>query len=407
MATTYVVKKGDTLTGIAKQFGTTYQQIAKDNGISNPNKISVGQKLTIGGNTASTTTPAPTPTAYQYEKFEYEPYTKSEKLQGYTNSYEDKLNNGKPVQQDSAWLGQLQNILDKILNKEEFSYDLNGDVLYQQYKDQFVTQGKQASMDVMGQAAATTGGYGNSYAQSVAQQTYQGYLQQLNDKVPELFQIARDQHNQDYQDLKDQASILNSLVQQDYEKGRDAVADYYKELEALGGLVDTMSEEEYKLWSDKVGMNYNIHSDTQKAGASAKDDATELAFVWMAQGAMPPSEVLAAAGISTEAAQDYINKVKENEKKNNSVSVNNPGGDDPIDDDGGTPKVDPSSASIVEFRKKVDDYTKNWDAVMRHMWGSPKTYIAKQIEESNLPDAEKAYLISLYGITENDLNYKK
>ncbi len=45
--TTYIVKKGDTLSAIAKRYNTTYQKIAGDNGISNPNKIYVGQKLII------------------------------------------------------------------------------------------------------------------------------------------------------------------------------------------------------------------------------------------------------------------------------------------------------------------------------------------------------------------------
>jgi GH25 family lysozyme M1 (1,4-beta-N-acetylmuramidase) len=44
---TYIVKSGDTLSAIASKYGTTYQKIASDNGISNPNKISVGQKLII------------------------------------------------------------------------------------------------------------------------------------------------------------------------------------------------------------------------------------------------------------------------------------------------------------------------------------------------------------------------
>lgn len=44
---TYTVKSGDTLSAIAKKYGTTYQKIAKDNGISNPNKIYPGQKLII------------------------------------------------------------------------------------------------------------------------------------------------------------------------------------------------------------------------------------------------------------------------------------------------------------------------------------------------------------------------
>lgn len=45
--TVYTVKKGDTLSGIAKKFNTTYQKIAKDNGIDNPSLITVGQKLVI------------------------------------------------------------------------------------------------------------------------------------------------------------------------------------------------------------------------------------------------------------------------------------------------------------------------------------------------------------------------
>ena len=44
---TYTVKKGDTLSGIAAKYGTTYQKIAKENNISNPNYIRVGQKLKI------------------------------------------------------------------------------------------------------------------------------------------------------------------------------------------------------------------------------------------------------------------------------------------------------------------------------------------------------------------------
>ena len=44
---TYTVKSGDTLSGIAAKFGTTYQVLASKNGISNPNLIYPGQKLKI------------------------------------------------------------------------------------------------------------------------------------------------------------------------------------------------------------------------------------------------------------------------------------------------------------------------------------------------------------------------
>jgi len=45
--TIYIVKSGDTLSGIAKKYNTTYQKIAKDNNISNPNLIYPNQKLVI------------------------------------------------------------------------------------------------------------------------------------------------------------------------------------------------------------------------------------------------------------------------------------------------------------------------------------------------------------------------
>lgn len=43
----YTVQKGDTLSGIAAKYGTTYQKIAAYNGITNPNLIRVGQKIKI------------------------------------------------------------------------------------------------------------------------------------------------------------------------------------------------------------------------------------------------------------------------------------------------------------------------------------------------------------------------
>ncbi|MBN1208936.1 MAG: LysM peptidoglycan-binding domain-containing protein [Myxococcaceae bacterium] len=44
---TYSIRSGDTLSALAKRFGTTVTALAKANNIANPNKINVGQKLTI------------------------------------------------------------------------------------------------------------------------------------------------------------------------------------------------------------------------------------------------------------------------------------------------------------------------------------------------------------------------
>ena len=43
----YVVKRGDTLSGIASKYGTTYTYLARINGIADPNRIYPGQKIRV------------------------------------------------------------------------------------------------------------------------------------------------------------------------------------------------------------------------------------------------------------------------------------------------------------------------------------------------------------------------
>lgn len=170
----------------------------------------------------------------------------------------------KPGEYKSTWSGQLADTVNQILNREDFSYNLNEDALYQQLKDQYVMLGQQASMDAMGRAAAMTGGYGNSYAQSVGQQAYQGYLQGLNDKIPELYQLAIDQHNQEGQEMYDRASLLAGMNEQEYGRYRDTVSDYYTELNYLNENAKYMSETEYQRALNDFNIKYGSYSDTNE-----------------------------------------------------------------------------------------------------------------------------------------------
>lgn len=49
--TTYIVQAGDTLSGIASMYGTTYQSLAAINNIADPNRIYPGQEIVIDGAT--------------------------------------------------------------------------------------------------------------------------------------------------------------------------------------------------------------------------------------------------------------------------------------------------------------------------------------------------------------------
>lgn len=167
----------------------------------------------------------------------------------------------KPGAYQSPWQGQINDIVQQMLNREKFSYDLNGDALYQQLKDQYMMQGQQAAMDTMGQAAAMTGGYGNSFAQTAAQQTYQGYLQKLNDRVPDLYQMALDKYQMEGQGLLNQYSILGDQEEQDYGRYRDQMSDYYAELDRRTEDARYREEMDYGRWADDRNFQYQQDRD--------------------------------------------------------------------------------------------------------------------------------------------------
>lgn len=154
----------------------------------------------------------------------------------------------------------VKDALDKINNREKFTYDLNGDMLYQQYKDQYINAGKMAMADTMGQAAALTGGYGNSYAATVGNQAYQGYLQKLNDRVPELYQMALNKYNQEGQDLKDNLAIQRALYDTEYSEYRNRVADWNAEQTRLDSNYFDESNMDYSRFSDNRNYYANLYN---------------------------------------------------------------------------------------------------------------------------------------------------
>lgn len=118
----------------------------------------------------------------------------------------------------SNWEARMNNAIGQILDRKDFTYDASADPLYRQYKDRYVQGGKMAMMDTLGQASTLTGGYGNSYAQSAGQQAYQGYMQGLNDKIPELYRLAADKYDREGNSLYQRYSLMNAMENRDYDR---------------------------------------------------------------------------------------------------------------------------------------------------------------------------------------------
>lgn len=296
---TYTVKKGDTLSAIGKKYGVSYQDIAKENGISNPNVIYAGQTLNIttpqdnvapktnpptgtnannkgaAGNTF--TTPAGnTYNSFTPEEVTYDSFQESDLSKQAWATLGQSFGNA-PASWTDPYADQRKGYLDQYENRDPFSYDFNSDALYQQYKDQYIQQGQMAMMDTMGQAAAMTGGYGNSYAQTVGQQAYNQQLNQLNAIMPELYDRAYGIYQQEGEELLKMYDLYTGLSNESHNQHLGEVDRYYKQLGALSDYANALYSKEFDEWGTMTGLDIDIANAKNNMGLDTW--ATQLGII--------------------------------------------------------------------------------------------------------------------------------
>lgn len=233
--------------------------------------------------------------AYQYKKYE-----ESDAVKQYRQHLE-QLQQQKPGDYQSAWQAAQQKAANDVMNRQKFQYNMSSDPLYQQYKQQYQRQGKLAMQDTMGQAAAMNGGYGSSYAQMAGQQAYNSQLQQLNDKVPELYQLALSKYQMDGQAAMDRFNLASSLESQDYSRYQDQLSKWMAERDYATGRYDTERNTDYNLWSDTDKREYSRYQDQQKLAMAQVDYLLSI-------GVEPNAELLAMAGYDSQYVSEAIKK---------------------------------------------------------------------------------------------------
>ena len=110
--------------------------------------------------------------------------------------------------------------LDDYQKKQQqgYNYHLDGDALYNRYRDLYTQNARRSMQDTMGQAASLTGGYGNTYGQSLGQQRYDETMRGLvTDIAPQLEQQA-------YTRQRQAASDLRGLIAIGYNPSDDELA---------------------------------------------------------------------------------------------------------------------------------------------------------------------------------------
>lgn len=214
---------------------------------------------------------APSLPGYTAPKYSAPTYAPSEAVNQAAQMLSEQMAKA-PGQYNSPWSTQLNDTLNKLLNREKFSYDFNGDAFYQQYKDKFTQQARMASEDAVARASAMTGGYGNSYAATAGAQAFNEQMGQLNDVIPELYQMAYDKYAREGQELKDAYSLLAAREAEAYGKYRDEKADFLTERDYLTGRLESEKADDYNRFVDDRNFGYGQYVDDRNFGYGANRD---------------------------------------------------------------------------------------------------------------------------------------
>lgn len=231
----------------------------------------------------------------------------------------------------SPWTGgtygdALKEAVDRINNREKFTYDVNGDALYKQYKDQYINLGRMAMQDTMGQAAALTGGYGNSYAATVGNQAYQGYLSKLNDVVPQLYQLALDRYNQEGQDMYNRASLLGNMYGTEYGEYRDRVGDWNTEAARLSDRYNNERNFDYNMFANNRDYYTGRYDTERQWDYGLYSDAYDRGFANYQQGVAESQFAQQMALQQAELAERIRANKADEAYKMASLSARNSGG---------------------------------------------------------------------------------
>lgn len=191
---------------------------------------------------------------------------------------------------------QLKDLYDQISGRPKFEYDVNADPLYQQYKDNYIQQGKLAMRDSMGKAAALTGGYGSTYGQAVGQQTYDAYLKDLAAVIPELYGVAYDQYQDEGDDLMKLYGMVGDQRDTEYGRYRDQMKDWESER-------DYQTQAEREAYNRRIAEEQTAYNRQKDEYSRQQQAYTNLVAMIKASGYMPTDAELQAAGMTREAAQ--------------------------------------------------------------------------------------------------------
>lgn len=227
----------------------------------------------------------------------------------------------------NKYQGKIDALTEQILGRAAFEYDPEKDPTYQQYKESYTRNGERAMQDTLGQVSSRTGGLASSYAGAAAQQTYDGYMSALSDKIPELRQLAYQMYQDEGATQRANLEMLMALEQGDYNKYltllgqyntdrnmdfdifRGQVGDSQWQQTFDRGVLESDRDFAYGVSRDQVAderygteWDYKVQQDALSRGDQDRQEAISRIYNYLQAGgtvAGLPQELVQSSGLST------------------------------------------------------------------------------------------------------------
>lgn len=300
--------------------------------------------------------------------------TSAAEIAGWNDNY--NANNAQPTY-ESKYDPQIEAMLNEILSRGDFSYDAANDPLYQQYANMYRREGDRAMKETLAEAAASAGGM-NTYAITAAQQANSYYNSQLNDRIPELYQLAYEMYLADKESKVQDLGLLQQLDESQYSRYRDTMSDWRNDKNfAYGAFQDAVAQGNWQANFDRgvfeSDRDYNFNSYWQgkefDTSNSRYDAETAKDEVWrlIQLGVSPNSDLIARAGMNETDVALAIEAVRAGTSGNTGNTGNNnnngyvlDGNNDGKIDNTGNPTTAPTASGVTdEIKKKAASFTNN------------------------------------------------
>lgn len=204
---------------------------------------------------------------------------------------------------ENTFAQQQKDLLDRILNREDFSWSRETDPQWSSYKKSYLREGDRATANALAQASAASGGRPSSHAVNAATQAGDYYATKLNDVIPTLYQQAYERYLDEYNMKLKDLNTVNQQEQLDYAKYLDRLGQFNTD---RGFAYQNYADDYDRLRSQLADVqgqdqiDYARYLDEASRQQTAQDSIRSQVDTILAAGGSPSANLVSESGYSSE-----------------------------------------------------------------------------------------------------------